>query len=138
LPRSPEDARAIADWGAGLVISALPQGDMDEREAGYLAVWLRDVGVSWLHLPIVDWQAPDALFDEAWRTLGPRTLETLREGGDVFVHCVAGKGRSGTVVARLLIDAGVPVDDAIVATRKARPGAIEAWEQEEYLANLDK
>ena len=136
LPRSQADARKIAEWGADLVITALPSEDIRSLGAGDLPVWLKDLSIAWLQLPILDWDAPDAVFDEAWKTHGPETMEGLSRGGAVFIHCAAGLGRSGTIVARLLIDAGVDVEEAIQTTRETRPGAIEAKVQEAYLRNI--
>jgi ADP-ribosyl-[dinitrogen reductase] hydrolase len=130
------DAKRISDWGADLVISALPIEDLNSRGARDLPIWLKDLSVPWLLLPIPDWQAPDADFDEAWKTHGPETAAILSGGGKVFVHCMAGLGRSGTVVARLLIDRGISVDQAIQAARTARPGAVEAKAQEDYLLKV--
>ena len=106
---------------------------MEKRGASGLPAWIFDQGIPWLHLPIVDFHAPDGEFDAAWIADGPRVLGALEDGKKVFVHCAAGQGRSGTVVARLLIEAGVPVEEAITITCATRPGAIETEAQVAYL-----
>jgi ADP-ribosyl-[dinitrogen reductase] hydrolase len=136
VPRSLADVRTITDWDAGWIISVLPQADMARRGAADLPSWIAEQGIPWLHLPIVDYRAPDVDFDAAWIQRGPQILQALLNGDRVFVHCAAGLGRSGTVVARLLIEAGMSTEDAIIATRKARPGAIEMKVQEAYLRAL--
>ena len=53
------------------------------------------------------------------------------------MHCRGGLGRTGIVAASLLIGFGIGPRDAIVAVRKARPGAIETLQQERYVLGLE-
>ena len=46
------------------------------------------------------------------------------------VHCGAGLGRSGTLIAAYLVSQGAAPDDAMAQVRSARPGSIETLEQE--------
>ena len=48
----------------------------------------------------------------------------LAKGEIVMVHCMAGRGRSGTFAAACLIYKGVKAEDAIPLVRLYRPGAI--------------
>ncbi len=54
----------------------------------------------------------------------------------VLLHCRGGLGRTGVVAARLLMEFGVPVKDAVRTVRAARPGTIETSAQERYLRDL--
>jgi atypical dual specificity phosphatase len=88
-------------------------------------------GLLGLHLPVDDFHAPTtgqmlealAFIDEA-----------RAEGTPVAVHCLAGQGRTGTVLATYLIRGGQTSTDAIAAVRSVCPGAIEAAVQETALA----
>ena len=59
-------------------------------------------------------------------------------GRVVAVHCAAGLGRTGTVLAGYLIAKGSGVVSAISRIRAARPGAIETSEQLQFLYDLPK
>ena len=55
-------------------------------------------------------------------------------GTAVAVHCLAGQGRTGTVLAAYLIRGGLYSEQAIAAVRATCPGAIEASPQTTALA----
>jgi protein-tyrosine phosphatase len=61
-------------------------------------------------------------------------LRDARERGDVAVACMGGVGRTGTIAACALVDAGWKPDDAIAAVRRIRhPEAVETTDQEAYV-----
>ena len=51
---------------------------------------------------------------------------------------MAGLGRTGTVASMLLIERGIDVEESISMVRKARPGTIQTFEQEEFLRKYSK
>jgi len=57
----------------------------------------------------------------------------ISEGRAVLVHCAAGKGRTGTVLAAYLMRTGMHFDEAVREVRRKRPGSIQSYEQEEVL-----
>jgi protein-tyrosine phosphatase len=88
-------------------------------------------GVEVLRYPIPDGQAPGS---EAEMT---RILDEIREAratADVAVACMGGVGRTGTVAACALVEAGMAADDAIATVRALRhPTAVETAEQERFV-----
>ena len=88
-------------------------------------------GIELLRFPIVDVSIPDAV--EPVRVLLGQMRERLLEGKHVVVACRGGRGRTGTVVACLLIEGGVDPETAIKHTRRARRGTIETAEQKDFV-----
>lgn len=84
-------------------------------------------GIEVLHLPIRDYEAPDA--DQLAQAL-EKILEWVRMGRNLVIHCYAGMGRTGLVAAclakRVLNLSG---EEAVRWVRKTIPGAIESIEQ---------
>jgi len=83
-----------------------------------------------LRLPIEDFEAPQLSDVVAAEALVGNANSV------VYIHCMAGLGRAGTVAAALLIRGGMPAEDAILLVRWARPGAIQSSEQEDFLRKL--
>ncbi len=85
-------------------------------------------GIEHLHLPVTDMTAPRPEDLE-------RAVRFLRRhidaGRAALVHCGAGLGRTGTVLACFLVAEGRDPEEAIRMVRRARPGSIETLEQEE-------
>jgi len=87
-------------------------------------------------LPIVDVSVPGPAFEATWGDAGGKLRATLRAGGSVLLHCLGGLGRTGTIAARLLVELGVPRDEAIADVRRARPGTIETSAQEHHVRGI--
>lgn len=88
---------------------------------------LKKVGIVTEHIPIVDFTAPTR--HQVEQALAMIHL-CLDRNMPVAVHCVAGLGRTGTILACYLVGQGISADQAITTIRQWRPGSIEIPEQE--------
>lgn len=90
-------------------------------------------GIDYLHLPIEDFQPPtleqQIAFVEAARA-------RVAAGERVGVHCTAGLGRTGTMLATWFVAHGMAPRDAIDEVRALRPGSIETEAQEEAVVRF--
>ena len=120
-----ERLEVLAGLGFGAVITL--------TEEGLDAAALNDAGLDWLHLPIVDSGAPTR---EKMNRATRFVEESNRAGKAVFAHCFAGYGRTGVVVAGLMIAGGEEPRAAIDRVRRLRPGAVESARQEEFLLGM--
>lgn len=87
-----------------------------------------------VHLPVPDGGAPTLEQIEEFNALVTRWL---RSGKKVVVHCGAGYGRSGTMLACYLVGTGCTSEQAIRRVRRFRPQSIETAEQEACIAGYE-
>lgn len=127
------DLQVIINWRADALVTLVEQFEFDLLSVPELPEKVRELGIRWLHLPIVDVWVPDKMFEEEWETAGKELRRILREGGRIVIHCRGGLGRTGLVAARLLVEFGMEPQEAIRRIRAARQGAIQTREQEDYV-----
>ncbi|HEX5364797.1 MAG TPA: cyclin-dependent kinase inhibitor 3 family protein [Gallionella sp.] len=130
------DLQVVKDWGAEIVLTLLEDFEFAQVGVEALGPQVKALHMHWLHLPIPDKHAPTASFAQQWQTAGPLVHACLQRGGKILIHCMGGIGRTGTVAAQILMERGMAPDEAMVAIRTARRGAIETEVQEMYLLAL--
>ena len=80
------------------------------------------LGFDYLHSPIVDFEAPSLnQITEIVQFIDERVANSK----PVLVHCAAGRGRTGTILAAYLVHHGASAEEAINQVKAKRPGSIE-------------
>jgi atypical dual specificity phosphatase len=88
--------------------------------------WIKDI--HYLHVPTDDLSAPD--MDKIDQTVD-FIQEQIKNDEPIMVHCAAGIGRTGTMLACYLIKYhNLSAKNAIEKVRKERPGSIQSESQE--------
>lgn len=116
-PRA-EDLAAVVAAGVGAVVSLTSHPLPGEAAQAGLVV---------RHEPVVDFQPPT---QQQLLALVRWMQRQVEAGRPVAVHCMAGLGRTGTVLAAWLVGEGVAPRDAVAEVRQRRPGSIETLAQE--------
>lgn len=115
-----EDLRWLRGQGVDMLVSLTeeppPRRDVDEA------------GLLLYHVPVEDMTAPS---EAALRRAVQAILKARKQGLGVAVHCEAGLGRTGTLLACWFVQQGLPAAEAIRKIRRLRPGSIETAEQED-------
>lgn len=128
-----KDLQVIRHWGATTVVTLIEDHEFQMLGVQTIAQDVRALGMSWLHLPIVDVSIPDHRFEDVWVIEGPKLHKRLDAGERILIHCRGGLGRTGLVAGRILVERGCNPKIAVQRVRAVRPHAIETSAQERYV-----
>ena len=127
LPESKDDLEWLRRHGVEVLISLTE--DPLRRD------WVNDTGILVVHEPIDDMEAPTQ--EQLDRCLSAITRANEQNMG-VAVHCTAGLGRTGVVLACYFTAKGLTAQNAIARVRRMRPGSVETDEQAEAVEQFAK
>ena len=118
-PSSAEDLAWLREHGIQVLLSLTE--DPPRRD------WVNDAGLLVMHVPVEDMEAPTQ--EQLDRCVSAIEKANEQQMG-VAIHCGAGMGRTGVVLACYLVAKGMTAQNAIARVRRLRPGSVETDEQE--------
>jgi atypical dual specificity phosphatase len=128
LPITQEEFKWVVDKGIKSIVTV--------REVPLPSKWFDGTDIDYLHLMVEDYGAPSMeVMDEAVNYIDKK----IRSGKPVMVHCAAGKGRTGAVLAAYMIKKeNLTAEQAIEKIRIMRPGSVQSITQETALSMYEK
>ena len=96
---------------------------------------IEEFGFEYKHIRIPDFSTPTLEQIEEFVTFVNNLLSSKKK---IVVHCEAGIGRTGTMLACYLVSKGYNAENAISEVRKRRPGSIETMEQEDTVVKYEE
>ncbi len=96
---------------------------------------IEEFGFEYKHIPIPDFTSPTQDQIEEFLFFANGLVSSKKK---IVVHCDAGIGRTGTMLACYLVSKGHTALQAISEVRRRRPGSIETLEQENTIIKYEE
>jgi atypical dual specificity phosphatase len=128
LPVTQDEFKWVVDKGIKSIVTV--------REVPLPSRWIDGTDIDYLHLMVEDYGVPNMeVLDEAVNYIDKK----IQSGKPVLVHCAAGKGRTGALLAAYMIKKeNLTAEQAIEKIRLMRPGSVQSVTQETALSMYEK
>ena len=126
IPTSFEEIKWLVDGGVKSIVTVREESLDDD--------WMKNI--NYLHIHSNDMGVPE--FEDLVKSVD-FIHQRITNNEPVMVHCLAGLGRTGTILACYLIKyQKLSADDSIQKVRESRPGSIQSFPQEEIIFQFEK
>ena len=126
IPTSFEEIKWLIEGGVKSIVTVREESLDDD--------WIKNI--NYLHIHSNDMGVPE--FEDLVKAVD-FIHQRITNNEPVMVHCLAGLGRTGTILACYLIKyQKLSADDSIQKVRESRPGSIQSFSQEEIIFQFEK
>src|SRR4051794_11844784 len=126
-PAGPEQLAWLRGQGVDILITL--------TEEPLPRTWVDGAGLLSVHVPIADMDVPAVdQIDQVMTVID----KAKAAGMGVAIHCLAGRGRTGTILAAYFVHRGLSAREAIQKVRDLRPGSIEVPEEEDAIRAFER
>ena len=126
IPTSFEEIKWLVDGGVKSIVTVREESLDDD--------WIKNI--NYLHIHSNDMGVPE--FEDLVKAVD-FIHQRITNNEPVKVHCLAGLGRTGTILACYLIKyQKLSADNSIQKVRESRPGSIQSFPQEEIIFQFEK
>jgi len=141
IPENEQDILKLYNEDIKAVLCLVEEEELPFRRIDEYKKILEKYGIIMKHYPIEDFKAPSL---EGIIECIDWIESNLKNNKKVLVHCKAGQGRTGTIVACFLVKKyGLTAEEAIRYVRRIRPGSVTSESQilavkifEKYLKSI--
>ena len=128
-----ESIKQLKEDGTSMLITLMFDKEMAANNVLSLPDICHQHQIKWFQLPIIDDEAPQEDFQQQWQKNKALILNEINDKGVIAVHCKGGTGRTGTVIALILLELGWPINRIIKAVQNVKPNALKINKQLDYL-----
>lgn len=127
-----ESVITLKQAGTNMLLTLMHDDELAKNNAEQLPTLCEQHNITWLQLPIIDDAAPAQEFAAQWQKYKSTIINAVKNKATIAVHCKGGSGRTGLVIALILLASGMPSDEIIKQVQTIRPNALKNPQQLNY------
>lgn len=127
-----ESVLTLKQAGTSMLLTLMYDHEIAKNNIESLPTICAEHNISWLQLPILDDEAPDQEFEAQWLLHKDTVIAAINNQATIAVHCKGGTGRTGLVIALILLTHGYSRNNIIQQVQQIRPKALRNTLQLNY------